>query len=971
MPLTLVVGPANSAKAGHVLGAYAAATPRGALLVVPNAQDARHYARELAGQRSVLGSVLTFSGLCFEIARRAGYSARRLSALQRERVLVRSVERARLQLLAEAASHPGFVAAAGDLISELERSLVTPQRFASAMQAWAGGDERRAGYARDVAGVHLSYAQELDRLGWVDGDLYAWRALDALRAQPGRWGAAPVFFYGFDDLHGLQRDAVETLSSMAGVEVTVSLTYEAGRTALAARAEVVEELRPLADRVIELPALDEHYASPSRKALHHLERSLFEPASGGNGTTPERREARIDPSGVVRLLEAGGERAEAELLAAEAGELLRNGIAGEEIAIVHRSPRSVAPLFERVFAQYGVALATGYELPFAHTTLGRSILALARCALLPEGRARAGDLLAYLRAPGVCDPELADSLELAVRREGLRTADQARARLRLRLAEIDALRDAVDQAAELARQGSRLLAAHGRRLAPVLDGEGELDARALAAMLRALDEFGELGERPIGQGLMDVLERLEVRAGTRAPGAVVLTAPLEIRARRFHTVILAGLQEGEFPRGSVPEPFLSQELRRELAASSGLRLALREDGLERERYLFYSAVSRATHQLILSYRSSDEEGNLALASPFVADVAELLEPGWMEQRRRRLLADVVWPAEQAPTERERARSRTDASAVSPLERGPESRDLSEIALRKVRHREIVSGGALECYGDCPVKWLVERELRPEQLEPEPEPLARGSYVHEALEEIMRRLGGPVTEASLADALSILGQVVSELHAPIAPGSGEGVRRALLGGIEADLRRYLHHEAADGCDWDPAELELRFGFDEEAESLPPLDLGEGVRVRGAIDRVDVDRERRRAIVRDYKTGATRPAFQGARWSADRRVQVALYMLAVRELMGLEPVAGLYQPLRGADLRPRGVFLEGTSIGSCLVGNDARDEDGLRAELADASGRAVELATRLRRGDLAPTPSTCSRDGCAYPGICRSG
>jgi PD-(D/E)XK nuclease superfamily len=975
MPLTLVLGPANSAKAGHVLGDYAAATHRGALLVVPNAQDARHYARELARQGSVLGSVLTFSGLCHEIAERVGYSARRLSVFQRDRVVVRSVERARLDPLAEAASHPGFALATGELIAELERSLVTPQRFASAMQAWAGGDQRRAGYARDVAGVYQSYARELERLGWVDGDLYAWRALDALRAEPGRWGAAPVFFYGFDDLHGLQRDAVETLSSVAGVEVAVSLTYEAGRAALAARAEVVEGLRPLASRVVELPAVDEYYAPESRAALHHLERSLFgqadpslPPVFGGKAGSAG---TRTDPGDAVRLLEAGGERAEAELLAAEAGELLRSGIPGEQIAIVYRSPRTVAPLLERVFAQYGVPLATGYELPFAHTALGRSVLALARCALMPEGRPRAEDLLTYLRAPGICEPELVDTLELAVRHEGLRTADRARARVSLRLGEIDALRDAIDPAAELARQGSRLLAAHGRASAPVLDGVDELDARALAGMLRAFDELGALGERPSGDGLIDLLERLEIRAGTRAPDAVLLTAPLEVRARRFHTVFLAGLQEGEFPRGNIPEPFLSQELRRELAASSGLRLALGEDGLERERYLLYAAASRATHQLILSYRSSDEEGNVSLPSPFVADVAELLKPGWIDQRRRRLLADVVWPAEQAPTERERARSRADASAAALPDRGSESRDLGEIALRRVRHREILSGGALECYGDCPVKWLVERELRPERLEPDPEPLVRGRYAHEALEELLRRLGGPVTEGSLPDALSILGQVVSEMRPAIAPGSSEGVRKALLRGIEADLRRYLRHEAADGCDWRPAGLEVRFGFEgEEADSLPALDLGEGVSVRGAIDRVDVDSEHRHAIVRDYKTGGTRPAFQGARWSADRKVQVALYMLAVRELMRLEPVAGLYQPLGGADLRPRGVFLEGTSIGRCLVGNDARDEDGLRAQLEDASGRAVELAARLRRGDLAPTPSTCSRDGCAYPGICRS-
>ena len=44
MPLTLVLGPANSAKAGEVLGAYGAAARAGALLVVPTALDAEHYA---------------------------------------------------------------------------------------------------------------------------------------------------------------------------------------------------------------------------------------------------------------------------------------------------------------------------------------------------------------------------------------------------------------------------------------------------------------------------------------------------------------------------------------------------------------------------------------------------------------------------------------------------------------------------------------------------------------------------------------------------------------------------------------------------------------------------------------------------------------------------------------------------------------------------------------------------------------
>jgi hypothetical protein len=89
------------------------------------------------------------------------------------------------------------------------------------------------------------------------------------------------------------------------------------------------------------------------------------------------------------------------------------------------------------------------------------------------------------------------------------------------------------------------------------------------------------------------------------------------------------------------------------------------------------------------------------------------------------------------------------------------------------------------------------------------------------------------------------------------------------------------------------------------------------------------------------------------------------------MGLEPVAGLYQPLGGDDLRSRGVFLDRVAVGASVVGNDARSSDELEDHLDDARRRAIELASRLRSGHLEPCPETCSRDGCKYPGICRSG
>jgi hypothetical protein len=87
MPLTLVTGPANAEKAGHVLAAYRAALDREPLLVVPTAADVERYRRELAAAGAVFGArVMRFAWLESEIAGRAGIGGRPLGGLARERV---------------------------------------------------------------------------------------------------------------------------------------------------------------------------------------------------------------------------------------------------------------------------------------------------------------------------------------------------------------------------------------------------------------------------------------------------------------------------------------------------------------------------------------------------------------------------------------------------------------------------------------------------------------------------------------------------------------------------------------------------------------------------------------------------------------------------------------------------------------------------------------------------------------------
>jgi ATP-dependent helicase/DNAse subunit B len=286
-------------------------------------------------------------------------------------------------------------------------------------------------------------------------------------------------------------------------------------------------------------------------------------------------------------------------------------------------------------------------------------------------------------------------------------------------------------------------------------------------------------------------------------------------------------------------------------------------------------------------------------------------------------------------------------------------------LETLSDREL-STSALEAYADCPVKWLVERILRPEELEPDPEYMVRGNYAHAVLEMTYRQLAElgdrRVTRANLATAERLMREALVAEQANFQLSPEETRVRAAVRRLEFDLLRHLRREAESGSAFEPEHMELSFG----AGIAPPLQVGD-ITMSGKIDRVDV--RGGDAVVRDYKSGSK--TWPVARWQEDRRLQVALYMIAVRELLGLRPVAGFYVPLSGKDPRPRGVFLKGADVGGGLVDNDGIEQDELDSLLDSVRDEVSSLAGEMHSGALRPCPDTCSsRGGCRYPSICRS-
>ncbi len=953
-----------------MLGGFRARIDEDPLLVVPRMDDIDHHQRTLPGDGALLGGrVVRFAWLFDEIARRCGYSARRASRLQVELIAGQAIRATRLSALAASAERPGFTRAARRLFAELERSRVEPGRLSKALGRWAP-DGPRAAYAGEVGALYRAYRERLDAAGMVDPDLFAWRALERLRHEPHRFGRTPVFVYGFDDFTELELETLEVLALRSETDVVVALPYERGRVAFKPLAGTFERLRALAgDRVEELPALDDHYDAQSRPALHALERGLFEPAA-----------AAAADARPVQLLAAGGTRAELELVGAEVLALLRAGTQAGDIAVVFRDPRRYAALAGQVFGSYGIPYSVDRRVPLGHTALGRGLLALIRCAR-PGGSA--ADLLAYIRTPGrLRSTELADRVEAAVRQTSISTADEAAELFEERagwpLDEIERIRAAARSdrgqalaAALLAVVEARFTDPY-RRAAHVLRGAELDDARVFEAVRSALADISAVTRAaPDLSTLHDLLAELEVRTGDAPdPERVQIASPESVRARRFDAVFACGLQEGEWPAPATADPFLSDDDRREIASEGGLRLPFREDQLDRERYLFYATISRAERKLGLSYRISDEQGNPDTPSFFVEDVRDVLGDALAKPRFRDLAA-VTWSCEEAPTESEWQRAvALEAPRVMPR---LATRILTPALAAWLSERGAYSAGMLEAFTECPVRWLLDRVLEPNDLEPDPQHLVRGAFAHRVLELTYRRLreetgSARVTAATLPIAEGLLHEALRQEQGEFKLSPSETRVLAAVRRLEFDLLRFLRHEAASESELEPVELELSFGLKDSR--LPALRLEpEGIEIRGVIDRVD--RAGGHALVVDYKSG--RNVTGVAKWAEKGKLQAPLYALVVKDLMGLEPIGAVYQPLAGDDLRARGVVDDShrDELGGGYVRTDWTSPEGLDEALDDARETVRSVVTRMRDGEIQPRPACCSGGtGCAYPSICRN-
>jgi len=951
--LSLLIGPANAGKVELLLGHYLDRIEDEPFLVVPNRGDVDRAERDLLRRSGCLlgGSIGTFDNLFRRIAEPLG----RAVASEAQRALLARRMVAELGRnpgsLSPSARFAGFSDALLAVVSELEAGFVDPGELDG-----------------ELGALYAAYRAELDRLGLWDREIMRRRASERLASELEAWHGEPVFVYGFEDLTAAQWSLLEVLCARA--EVEVSLPYEPGRTAFASLRRTAEDLAALAGGQIE--ELLPRFARDTAPALAHLERVLFEPAEPSDSI-----------AGAVRFLAGAGTRGTLELVAEELLTLIRGGTPAEQIALVAPSLEGRRASLETALTTFGIPHAIDSRVGFASTAVGQALVALLAFAWSGAGRR---ELYTFLRSPysGIARPSV-DFTEGRLR--GRAISDAARVEEeteRLREAPLIALREL--RSAPSPVDGVRLVLASMLRAAHGLDDppsgdQARQDLRSFGAATDLLDELSELeslGETLDPAEVIGALSRCEVSpGGVSDPGRVAILDLLGARTRRFEVVFVLGLEEGSLPRRGASSPFLDDGQRREL----GSRLE-RPDPVSRDRYLFYTACTRATRRLYLVREAVTDEGSPREESPFWHAAAEAFTPDQVDRStRRRALSEVTWPIETAPTERERLRALARLSAdpqavelaLALAEANGWSRRLSrargafrrEARLRnptllsQLGSRTVFGATELERFVDCSSAWFFERLIDPKTIDAEADALLRGKVAHQTLyafySGLPRELGVErVTGATLEPALAFLARCLDEAF-------GSGVRIE-LDEVEAaelheslwrDLERFVRDEARSPLAFVPRRFELGFGTDRSAPELQRgLALGGGLFVSGKIDRIDIDPHSARGIVQDYKSG--KGSFSAREIDDERRLQVPLYMLVLRDLAGIEPLGGLYRALSGARAARGMLRLEVRDELPGFKTNDYLDEQQFWAQVETARARALAAAQRIRGGELAHDP-----------------
>ncbi len=483
---------------------------------------------------------------------------------------------------------------------------------------------------------------------------------------------------------------------------------------------------------------------------------------------------------------------------------------------------------------------------------------------------------------------------------------------------------------------------------------------------------------------------------------------LEARQWEMPVVFVGGLLEKEFPRQVREDLFLKDYYRKKLNATGNITLREASEQMGEERYLFYIAVTRAKEMLYLSYPSANSNGNLTLPSFFLSDTQKLFPEETVQGITiRRNLSKVIPEPEEIITSTDsknfvyyhlntpyvsKGEQYEKAIALwlynNSTENKPSLREelctlttlidsYNNLKL-KLSDKKIVkkisetstrfSPTKLKDYAQCPYKYFGRSTLKLRQAIPKSmDHLMQGTIIHKVLEEYFRDTG------ESKDITGIFDDVFKQKTRGMVTGFDELKARNEM------LNTLLAFEAMEKESnlptFKPSMFEAKFG-DEETETLKIVNVVKDcIEISGKIDRVDVSEVdgEKVGIIIDYKFGQTE--FNKTELEEGLDLQLPIYILALRDLFGVVPIAAEFYALKTS--RKTGIYNEELIDNLKLNIKPAKkslsvDNKEFNKLLKDAENHILKFSREIRKGRIELAPANidfCGEGNCDFANVCR--
>jgi len=455
----------------------------------------------------------------------------------------------------------------------------------------------------------------------------------------------------------------------------------------------------------------------------------------------------------------------------------------------------------------------------------------------------------------------------------------------------------------------------------------EKNVKALTVLLETIselfellqDEYGRHKTFPLSFYLREIktaslFTRYNVKE--RHDKGVLVTSVNEIRGLKFKYLFLGGMVDGEFPTRYQPAIFFSGEHRKKRDEYRHL--------LE-ERYRFYQALCVPEKRLYLTYPVKAVNKELTESS-FIADLQKIFslneklesDYGNLIYSKEELLklsgnedieaaldyTDLIKLKESVKTDNLRKINPFEESVYTGFITGNISNEAEE-KLLSFKDREY-SASQLEEYAKCPFRYFVNRILSLETIDEPSEDIEAfeiGSLIHSILYRFYSELNK--LEITLADCSDKDFKTAEKLLFNIAEDKVNKIKfaspssffeREKIFGIDGKkensiLYQFLLTERISSEGFIPEYFEYEFGSFADQTSNADFEL-DGIKVRGKVDRIDINFVEKTFKVIDYKLGGKKPSRDDL--LSGISLQLPLYMYASKIFIEAE-LNRKYQPL----------------------------------------------------------------------------